>query len=228
MRRAIKADPERHILESWSENASPWIKAISQAEIPSRLAVTNQAIVQAVLGTGAYQVLDVGCGEGWLSRELALKGCEVTGIDVIPELIEQAKLTSDSSQCRFHVCAYENINEGSLMGPFDAAVCNFSLLGDESVRCLLINIKAQLAENSHLLIQTLHPDNFEGSDGGWQEGNWQGFSTRFTNPAPWFFRTSDQWQSLLKELGYTNVKLMATKSSSTSKPTSLLITAELT
>jgi len=37
------------------------------------------------------RVLDAGCGEGYLARALADRGARVTGIDLSPRLIEQAR-----------------------------------------------------------------------------------------------------------------------------------------
>ena len=55
-------------------------------------------------------VLDAGCGEGYLARVLAARGARVTGIDISPRLIQQARkkdpggiidyLTADLSQPR--------------------------------------------------------------------------------------------------------------------------------
>ena len=56
---------EKHIVDSYIQNAKPWITAISQQEIESRNLVTNQAIVDAILKQGPLKVLDIGCGEGW-------------------------------------------------------------------------------------------------------------------------------------------------------------------
>jgi SAM-dependent methyltransferase len=40
---------------------------------------------------GGRRVLDAGCGEGYLARVLAASGAQVTGMDISPRLIEQAR-----------------------------------------------------------------------------------------------------------------------------------------
>lgn len=57
-----------HILQSWRANAENWIQTIDHQEIESRNIVTNQAIVDTLLSLHPHRVLDVGCGEGWLTR----------------------------------------------------------------------------------------------------------------------------------------------------------------
>lgn len=45
----------------------------------------------------ARQVLDAGCGEGYLARVLAARGAQVTGIDLSPRLIELARAKNPDS-----------------------------------------------------------------------------------------------------------------------------------
>lgn len=62
---------EQAILESWDTNAQAWTQAVRNREIESRNRVTNRAIVDAILAQNFQSMLDVGCGEGWLIREIA-------------------------------------------------------------------------------------------------------------------------------------------------------------
>ena len=135
-------DPqEQEIITSWYSNAAPWARAIRAASIDSRKLVTDQAIIDAVASVSCARILDMGCGEGWLARVLSDLGMSVTGIDVVPELIARAGATaraSASGSLAFHVQDYASIaNRHWRCGPFDAAVCNFSLLGRESVDSLI-------------------------------------------------------------------------------------------
>ena len=82
-------DKEQKIIDSWTVNATNWIEIIENNGIESRRLVTNQAIIDIVCMDNPATVLDLGCGEGWLSKELQHKGIEITGVDVINELIEK-------------------------------------------------------------------------------------------------------------------------------------------
>jgi 2-polyprenyl-3-methyl-5-hydroxy-6-metoxy-1,4-benzoquinol methylase len=194
---------EAQIIRSWNTNAKPWTTAIQTRSIRSRKLVTDQAIIDAVLSVGPRRVLDLGCGEGWLARALNSSGIQVTGVDVVPELIAEAARLGGGE---FHLQAYDAIAEGRWRcGPFDAAVCNFSLLGRESVDSLIGALGDYLGEAGHLIVQTLHPVAACGDhpyQDGWRAGTWLGFNGEFRDPAPWYFRTLESWISLLRRSGF--------------------------
>jgi 2-polyprenyl-3-methyl-5-hydroxy-6-metoxy-1,4-benzoquinol methylase len=194
---------EEQIIRSWNTNAKPWTTAIQTGSIRSRKLVTDQAIIDAVLSVGPRRVLDLGCGEGWLARALNSSGIQVTGVDVVPELIAEAARLGGGE---FHLQAYDAIAEGRWRSrPFDAAVCNFSLLGKESVDSLIGGLGDHLREAGHLIVQTLHPVAACGDNlyqDGWRAGTWLGFRGEFRDPAPWYFRTLGSWISLLRRSGF--------------------------
>ena len=205
-------DPrEQEIIRSWHSNAAPWSHAIRTASIASRKLVTNQAIVDAVSSILPSRVLDLGCGEGWLARALAGRGVRVTGVDVVPELVAQAAalISSDDpgpGSVQYLVQDYASIANLSWLGsPFDAVVCNFSLLGAKSVETLIAALPRYLEGPGYLIIQTLHPVAACGDqpyEDGWRAGSWLGFSSDFHDPAPWYFRTIESWQALLQRCGF--------------------------
>ncbi len=61
---------EKRILDSWQMNALLWTQAIREQQIESRAIVTDAAIVKVVSQLNPRTFLDIGCGEGWLSRQL--------------------------------------------------------------------------------------------------------------------------------------------------------------
>ena len=213
---------EQQIIHSWHQNAAPWIRAVQDEQIESRKLVTNQAIIDTILRYRPATVLDLGCGEGWLARKLVAHGMRVLGVDVIPALIENAKKCGGE----FAVYSYEQIADGDLKKQFDAVVCNFSLLGKESVEALMRRIPSLLKENGHLFIQTLHPLAAGGDapyEDGWRAGTWTGFSADFSDPAPWYFRTIASWIKLLRESKLTLVEIGEPQHPHTGKPASLLL-----
>lgn len=190
---------EQHIIDSWMQNAKPWTTAISQREIESRNLVTNQAIVDAVLRRGPRSVLDIGCGEGWLARALNEHGVKVHGIDVVPELVETATKLGGGT---FQLLAYKDLAAGAVEEQFDMAVCNFSLLGDESVNAVFRAVPDLLKEGGCFMVQTVHPITTAGEsdyEDGWRSGSWAGFNKNFINPSPWYFRTLESWKSLFAD-----------------------------
>lgn len=73
------------------------------------------------------RVLDAGCGTGAMAQELALRGAQVTAVDISPQLIEIAKL-------RLHPALTDNVDfhagdmSDPALGRFDFALAMDSLI----------------------------------------------------------------------------------------------------
>lgn len=215
------------ILDSWAKNTAPWIRAVQEKQIESRRLVTDQAIVDVICGFEADSVLDIGCGEGWLARELSAQGMSVTGIDVIPGFIENARTSCKGT---FHLLAYEALSVRQLGETFDLAVCNFSLLGDEPVSRLFSVLPELINPGGWFVMQTLHPGLMADSQyyDGWREGSWDGFSDQFCDPAPWYFRTLETWFSLFDTNGLSVRLIKEPRHPATGAATSLIIAGRVT
>jgi len=216
------------ILQSWQKNASPWVKAVQEKQIESRRLVTDQAVINAVALLQPENVLDIGCGEGWLARQLSSWGIAVTGIDAIAGLVTKAKRHGGGT---FYVVKYEDISPTSITEKYDAAVCNFSLLGKESVEHIFREIPGLLNKGGHFIVQTTHPLSCSSIDSayidGWRKGCWQGFSAEFTDPAPWYFRTLESWVDLYTSNGLAINRIQEPINRHTGQVTSLLITGSV-
>ncbi len=214
---------EQQIIRSWNANAGPWARAVRTGSIASRKLVTDRAIVDAVSSVRPARVFDIGCGEGWLARALADRGMKVFGIDVVPELVAEA---ARLGRGEFSVRSFSELAGGEYRcGPFDAAVCNFSLLGEESVESLLGALTGCLGEGGFLVIQTLHPVAACGEHpyrDGWRAGSWLGFGAEFTDPAPWYFRTLESWFALLRRSGFDVLECREPTASGASVPASVI------
>ncbi len=224
----MSIDPlsDEKILDSWHVNAAAWTGAVRDGRIMSRVRVTNQAIIDEVVKRSPHTVLDIGCGEGWLVRALDSFGIDAIGVDAVPELIDRAEHEGG----RFVVASYEDIAVGALDITVDAAVANFSLIGEESVENLLPRIATMIAPGGALIVQTLHPVVSCGPhpyEDGWRAGSWDGFSSDFSDPAPWYFRTIENWTRLLENCGYPSVRIVEPLDPATGKPVSIIFVSEI-
>jgi 2-polyprenyl-3-methyl-5-hydroxy-6-metoxy-1,4-benzoquinol methylase len=216
------------ILSSWEANAGNWIATIENNELESRRLVTNNAITQAVLALQPKTVLDLGCGEGWLSRELRKNRIEVYGTDAIAELVELARQKDGDFYYQY---SYEQIAAGEheLPSPFDLIVINFALIDKEATENLLRYLPTLLSTNGHLVIQTLHsftlpPDDYKT---GWKEGSWTGMKREFVLPYQWYFRTLQDWISLFSNAGFCLTDLKEPSHPETGKPLSFIFVLKL-
>lgn len=227
---------DKSVLDSWNKNAECWINTIENEEIESRNLVTNQAIIDAIVNYSPNSILDIGCGEGWLTRELSVKGIEAWGVDGVEKLIEKAQLINYG---KFLVASYEDIINSNILpsivegglfnnNKFDAAVCNFSLLGQEDVDNLIGSIAGLLKNKKLLFIQTLHPVMGCGElpyTDGWREELWNSFKSEFSTVSPWYFRKLETWINLLNNSGFNILECREPIHPKTQKPASIILIA---
>ncbi|PCH64212.1 MAG: SAM-dependent methyltransferase [SAR86 cluster bacterium] len=215
------------IIASWQKNAEPWQQAIQDKEISSRVLTSNQAIIDAVVSVPGSSVLDIGCGEGWLAQSLNGLGYKVSGFDVVESLVASARKTSTGE---FKVLAYEDLRAACFSSKFDIAVCNFSLLGKDSVVNVFAAMASLLNHDGYFIMQTIHPC-FSGSSeayrDGWRQGSWQGFNDAFSDPAPWYFRTLQSWCKIFLKHNLKIMQLIEPLNSQSDKSASLIIVGRL-
>jgi 2-polyprenyl-3-methyl-5-hydroxy-6-metoxy-1,4-benzoquinol methylase len=214
---------------SWTENAAAWTTAVREQAIPSRRLATDAAIVAAcarVIGAGRhFRALDVGCGEGWLSRELVTLGAHVTGIDASAPLVEAAR--AEGGGAEYACVSYEQLESEPdvVAGPFDLIVCNFALL-DDRVAALLTALATRLPASGVILVQTVHPWAAVGDgpyEDGWRTETWSAFDRSFPSQMPWYFRTTSSWIAAAREAQLVVDRFEETVHPQTRKPLSLLL-----
>ncbi|WP_411031558.1 class I SAM-dependent methyltransferase [Spongiimicrobium sp. 3-5] len=213
------------IIESWEKNAEEWVRVIEENQIQSRK-FTNAAIVETVSKSNANKILDIGCGEGWLTRSITEMGKTAVGIDAIAPLIESARKKGQES---FYQLTYEEIINGQEIpeGPYDCAVFNFCLYLKDGLIDLLVQTKKTLNENGTIIIQTLHPFFLfhQGLAYGsqWVTDSWKGLPGNFIEGHAWYARTFADWVDAFEKC---DVKIIAAREviNGQGKPISLIFT----
>ncbi|MBV4457955.1 methyltransferase domain-containing protein [Pseudomonas sp. COR58] len=217
--------PESALLHSWHLNAAAWIDAVRSGAIESRLTVTDQAILLAILGRQPERVLDLGCGEGWLLRAMSERGIETVGVDGDATLVEAARAAGSA---QVHVASYDDLADGrvDIGRGYDLICANFSLLHQDIIP-LLAALNALLAPGGALVIQTLHPWAAAAGDyqDGWREESFAGFKGHW-QPMPWYMRTLSSWINALDMAGWRLAELREPQHPQSPLPQSLLLMAE--
>ena len=96
------------------------------------------------------KLLDIGVGSGWTSELFSMRGYEVLGLDISPDMIDLAN--NRSGNAKFTVCDYEI---GPILGKFDVAVIYDALHHAEDESAVLCNIYNALSDDGILV--TIEP-----------------------------------------------------------------------
>src|SRR5499433_4329188 len=133
-------------IEHWSRIAAEWT---AWARAPNHDAFwAYRASLLAFIGQGAGEALDVGCGEGRVSRLLKDCGYRVTAIDPVEKLVSAAEQAGSADYYRIAAAAdlpFENCT-------FDLAVAYNVLMDIEDVPAALKEIRRVLRPSGTLVI----------------------------------------------------------------------------
>jgi 2-polyprenyl-3-methyl-5-hydroxy-6-metoxy-1,4-benzoquinol methylase len=104
------------------------------------------------------RVLDVACGHGRITRELARRGAEVTGIDISGSLISKARETERDEPLGIRYIHADVTTQAALGdGEFHAAACNFGLSDIDDLDAAITAIGSALRPDGYFTFSMLHP-----------------------------------------------------------------------
>lgn len=135
----------------WSDVAAQWI-AWARAPGHDAFWAYRKGLVDFI-GKGSGRALEVGCGEGRVSRELKALGYHVTATDAVAAMVEAAREASSADD--YHVAGLSDL-------PFDDAsfdlVMAYNVLMDvEDVPSAAHEIRRVLKPEGTLFVSLVHP-----------------------------------------------------------------------
>ena len=138
-------------IEHWSRIAAEWT---AWARAPNHDAFwAYRASLVAFIGQGVGDALDVGCGEGRVSR--VLKDCDyrVTAVDPVEQLISAAEQAGSAAAYKIAAAADLPFKNCS----FDLAVAYNVLMDVDDVPAALKEVRRVLRPSGTLVISIVHP-----------------------------------------------------------------------
>jgi 2-polyprenyl-3-methyl-5-hydroxy-6-metoxy-1,4-benzoquinol methylase len=150
----------------------------------------SRAILDLVGPVAGLDVLDVACGHGRITRELARRGANVLGVDISAKLISHALVAERTEPLgigyhRANVSAVGSLRTDA----FDLVVCHFGLSDIDDLDGAVAAISAALRRDGRFVFSILHPCFGGGKDiaSSWptagsyyDEGHWTAHLARST------------------------------------------------
>lgn len=120
--------------------------------------VTLRALEHLIGPVNGRNILDLACGDGTLSRWLAVRGATVTGVDSSPKAIETAKAREACE--KFGINYFVADAEDLYMvddSAFDDVICHFSLDTFESLGSIIAEISRIMRLGGRFIFSVDHP-----------------------------------------------------------------------
>jgi ubiquinone/menaquinone biosynthesis C-methylase UbiE len=152
-------------------DAGQWFQWCSVPMIELSALDTYQ-FVKSVLPHPAQQILEIGCGNGYLTLELARDGHEVIGIDLSPEIIEVAERSRAAhpdppgfGSLRYICTDVNTWRAGD--ASFDAVIFNRSLHHLSELEQTIAKVKRLLKPGGRIICQDYAYDRFDEQTACW-------------------------------------------------------------
>ncbi len=126
----------------------------------------NPAIFELLGGVAGKRILDAGCGQGYLSRLLAKRGAQVTGVELARGWYDQAVAREASEPLGITYIQADLSTFADDSGGFDAVVANMVLMDIPNYAAAMRACITALRPGGRFIFSLLHPC-FEESGSAW-------------------------------------------------------------
>ncbi len=146
------------IASQWNRVAKLRTSQIKEGKDLSFTFVLVPAIHKLSAQSDFTEVIDIGCGPGFLTKQLASKSKRIIGIDMSEEMINLAK-----DQCRnimnveLRNSTIENFARNIKKPTFTLAIANMSLMNTIKLDKVLRSVACILKQEGHLVFTITHP-----------------------------------------------------------------------
>jgi 2-polyprenyl-3-methyl-5-hydroxy-6-metoxy-1,4-benzoquinol methylase len=149
--------PDDSSTRSWNAAADDWVAHADENDYRNFFLMP---LMLRMLGeVSGRTILDLGCGEGGYSRELARRGARVTGVDGSERLIEVARERAGAEHLDIEFIAANASAIGDDVGDesFDVVMAAMSLMDVENYPGAVREVHRVLVSGGELLMSITHP-----------------------------------------------------------------------
>lgn len=146
--------PRRKPSTSWGSSAKWYSSHLEENEDTYQRQVILPNLMRLLAPSAGMRVLDLACGQGFFSREIATAGASVVGADISSELIAEAKKLSPSIP--FHATPAHKLGFAK-DGSFDAAIVVLAIQNIENIQDVFAEAARVLSKGGRLILVMMHP-----------------------------------------------------------------------
>ena len=152
----------------WDSMANWWDEKMGDEGDLWHRALIDPPLIQLVGDVNGVRLLDLACGNGYLSRRFARQRAVVTAVDTNAPLIEraQARERQDQLGITYHVADAARLDmlEDSA---FDVVICNMALMDIENAAGAIQEVARVLRQGGRFVASLSHPCFDKVNTSGW-------------------------------------------------------------
>jgi SAM-dependent methyltransferase len=141
----------------WEENAETWTRHSRAGHDVYRDALNTPAFLSMLPSIAGLRGLDIGCGEGSNTRELARRGANICAIDVAPTFIRYARAAEAAMPLGVVYFVADGTELPFAAGSFDFTTAFMSMMDMHDQRRALSEVRRVLKPGGFLQFSILHP-----------------------------------------------------------------------
>lgn len=155
-------------ISGWNQMADWWDEKLGDEGDLWHRTLIDPPLLQLVGDVKGVRLLDLACGNGYLSRRFARQGAIVTSVDANEPVIERARMreAQESLGITYHVADAAHLpmlEEGT----FDLVVCNMALMDIEDASGAIQEVARVLRQKGRFVASLSHPCFDKVNTSGW-------------------------------------------------------------
>lgn len=153
-----KGDPASEAFRAWEELAAWYDEKMGDEGDLWHRTLIDPGLLQVLGPVRALELLDLGCGNGYLCRRFAREGARVTGVDASAAAIERARRREarEPLGITYHVADAADLSVLS-DASFDVVVSNMALMDIEDAEGAIREVARVLRPGGRLVFSLSHP-----------------------------------------------------------------------